>query len=206
METWPQGFIHRREEGRAMSLVADASAQVDALLQVDPHAQTIDAQVEALYDLVALDNKVQALKAKWVQAAHQSEAPVTLRGRQTKRFLVEDLLLEPGAAGRIMRLGRGLPYAALTDATLAAGDINDDHALLILKGLKHVKDEQLRITVKQELVKLSLEHPPFVVARAVDAILVLLGIETSKETGRKGGGGGGGGGGGAGRGLRGARA
>src|SRR3954468_12183384 len=180
---WTRGHIGSSiaERRHAVSLVAAASAQVDALLQLDPHAQPLDAHVEVLYELVALDNKVQALKAKWVQAADQSEATVALCGRQTKRFLVEELLLEPGVAGRVMRLGHGLPYAALTDATLAAGDINDDHALLILKVLKHVKDEQLRITVEQELVKLALEHPPFVVARAVDQILVLLGIETSKD-------------------------
>jgi hypothetical protein len=164
-----------------VSLVADASAQVDALLQVDAHAHTVDVQVEVLYDLVALDNKVQALKAKWVQAAHESEATVTLCGLQTKRFLVEELLLEPGAAGRVMRLGRGLPYAVLTEQTLAAGDINDEHALLILKVLKHVKDDKLRVTVEEELVKLAREQPPFVVARAVDQILVLLGVEKSSQ-------------------------
>jgi hypothetical protein len=162
-----------------VSVAADVSAPVDALLQIDAHAQSMDTQITVLYELVALDNKVQALKAKWAQAAAQSEATVALCGRQTKRFLVEELLLDPGAAGRTMRLARGLPYAALTERTLAAGDINADHALLILKVLEHVKDDELRVTVEEELVKLAQERPPFVIARAVDQILAMLGVEKS---------------------------
>jgi hypothetical protein len=104
---------------------------------------------------------------------------VSLSGRQTKRFLVEELHMEPGAAGRTMRLARGLPYAELTAQTLAAGDINDEHALLILKVLKHVTDPELREVVEAELIKLAVDNPPFLVARAVDSILTMLGVEKS---------------------------
>jgi hypothetical protein len=164
-----------------MSAIAGAITAVAELVSVDPARLTIDDQLEGLEHLLVLDNQIQAVKARWVRAVHDSDATVTLCGRQTKGFLVEWAHREPGEAGALLRLARGLRHATLTDDALRAGDMTSSHALLILKVLKHIKDDDLRETVERELVKLALDAPPFLVARAVDQILVLLGVEKSSQ-------------------------
>lgn len=165
----------------SLSAIHEIAGRIDELMAVDAAALPVDAQVEQLEELFVLDAKLTALTARRVQAASDTDATVAVCGRATKSFLVEELRLDPGTAGKAQRLGRGLQFARLTDQALAAGDINDGHALVILKVLRHVRDDELRAVVEQELVKLSLDHPPFVVARAVDQILVLLGVEASAQ-------------------------
>jgi hypothetical protein len=63
--------------------------------------------------------------------------------------------------------------------SFAAGDITAEHALLILKVLPHADDSELRTVVEDTLVELSRQRPPFLVARAVDEVLLMLGAETS---------------------------
>src|SRR4051794_30031478 len=91
--------------------------------------------------------------------------------------LVEHMFEQRGSAGWFTTW----PFAPLTEQAFAAGDINSEHALLILKVLRHVKDDELREAVECELVKLALGCPPYVVSRAVDQVLAMLGVESSKD-------------------------
>src|SRR3954454_10942551 len=161
--------------------VVDAAAAIGALLALDPQSMAPSQQLAVLDELLVLGNRFQAATARMVAAVDASEATVTDADRTTKSYLVEVHCLDPGDAGKLCRLGRGLPFAPLTEQAFAAGDINSEHALLILKVLRHVKDDELREAVECELVKLALGCPPYVVSRAVDQVLAMLGVESSKD-------------------------
>ena len=162
--------------------VVDTAAGIDALLALDPHSLTPGDQLVLLDELMVLGNKFQAVKARLLAAVDVSEATVAFAGHPTRSYLTAVHCLDPGDASKLVRLGRGLATAPLTEKAFAAGDITDEHALLIIKVLRHIKNDDFREAVEHELVKLALDQPPFVVKRAVDSVLAMLGVETAKDS------------------------
>lgn len=162
--------------------VVDTAAGIDALATLDPHSLTPPDQLAVLDELLVLGNKLEAVKARFAGAVDAAEVTHPLTGMLTRPYLTAVHGLDPGDASKLCRLGRGLPSAPLTEQAFALGDITDEHALLILKVLRHVKDDDLRETVERELVKLSLDKPPYVVKRAVDEVLAMLGVEAPMDS------------------------
>lgn len=168
--------------------VATLSAGLDAALgewaAVSPTALSPAALVNGLDEMHAAECRLRALQAEWLAAADAADAVVTETGRATRWWLIEEQRQGPAEAGRRMRLARGMAEAPLVAAALRAGDINPDHALLILGVLPHTPDD-LRGTVEDALVDLARTRPPFLVGRAVDHILEMLGVDGESEAARE---------------------
>jgi hypothetical protein len=152
-----------------------------AAATVDPRALSTEQQLAGLEQLLGLGAQLHAVQARWLAAAHDTDATVEVCGRSTRSWLVEEMRLNPGEAARRMRLAKGLPDAPVLFAALAAGAVHPEHALVILPVLPHIGDDELRATVEATLVELAREHPPFYVARAVDEVLAMLGIEKDSQ-------------------------
>ena len=65
----------------------------------------------------------------------------------------------------------------VTFAAWAAGDSHAEHALVLLRVLPHVADDELRAVVEAALVDLCREQAPFLVARKADELLAALGAD-----------------------------
>ena len=102
-------------------------------------------------------------------------------GRSTRSWLIEEHLFSPAAASRATRLVRLLPLHPQTRDAYFAGDISSEHALVILDGLKDVRDDDLREPVETALIQLARELPPHEVAQGLDQILASLGVEQSSD-------------------------
>ena len=161
--------------------VVDAAAAIEAMHALDPDALTPADQLGVLDELVVLTNRLDAVKVKFAGAVDVNDVSPPLTGMPTRSYLSQVGGLDPGEASKLVRLGRSLPFAPLAEKALAAGDINTEHALLIVKVLRHIKDDAVRETVEHELVKMSLTEPPFEVKKAVDQLLVALGADKSAQ-------------------------
>jgi hypothetical protein len=157
---------------------AELTEVVGAKVALGPSAE-LSEKLTGLDALFTLESVVRAGQSVFLADAHDVEATTLECGRTTKSWLVEEMCLNPGEAARRMRLAKGLPDAPVLFAALAAGDIHAEHALVILKVLPHVADDELRAVVEKTLVELASDHPPFYVERCVDAVLAMLGVETS---------------------------
>lgn len=160
-----------------MAALHDAVA---CLAGVDVHAITDGSLVQTLAELEEVRSRLDGVFARMLHAAEVRDATVAECGRAPRSFLIEELRLGPRDAARRLVLSRRLLMAPLVQAALNAGDITSEHALLILKVLPQLPDD-LRPVVEAELVKLACEHPPFLVARAVDAVLAMCGVERSAD-------------------------
>ena len=159
------------------SVLQSALDAVDAALATDASGLSSGEQLADIEVGLALASKVDALLASRLRVAHELEASTEECGRTTKSWLVEEMRLNPGDAARRMRQARGLPEAPMTFAAWAAGEINADHALVILGVLPHVRDDELRATVESALVDMCREQPAFLVARQADELLAALGAD-----------------------------
>ena len=136
--------------------------------------------LETLEAVETLARQLQAVGIRQLRCAHERDVTAAECGRSPRSWLIEEQNLSPAEASRRMRLLHALPSHPLLEAAVDAGDISAEHALTILTALRHVPAELLD-AVEDALVELAGQVPPHEVARAVDAILVALGVESSAD-------------------------
>jgi hypothetical protein len=165
---------------RPRDAVAAVLSALEALAQVDPHDASDPAAIEVAELLLTGESVYRSVVSRWLARVDSADATVAECGRSTRSWLVEEQLLNPAEATRRMRLARWLPAYRLTDEALSTGDITAEHALVVLKAMRSVPAE-LAETTEAALVELAKSQPPFVVARALDEVLVRVGAQSSSD-------------------------
>lgn len=161
--------------------LADAARALGDLAALDPSASSDAALVEATEALLALESRLRFVQARWLRALDVRDATVAECGRATRSWLIEEQRLGPAEATRRMALARRLDSAPAVAAVFGAGDVTADHASVVCDALDAVGDDQLRPVVESALVDLARVEPPFVVARALDQVLAMLGVESDAD-------------------------
>lgn len=129
--------------------------------------------------LLTLQSQISAQIARELALIDAHTATVDETGRHTRAWLVEEQLLDPGAATRKLRLARHLWRWPATEAAWLAGDISEEHVAVIFTALAKVPGDVAEI-VEKALLELARDCPPRDVALAVDRILVACGIEDAE--------------------------
>ena len=163
----------------AMS-VARLRAAVDEFAASDPQLLPALGLVNGLEELHTLETQIRALQAAWLGVAVERDATVEASGRAPRSWLIEEQLLNPADASRRLHLAWTLPEFPDVHAAFRAGEITAAHASLILDTLRRVP-EQFREIVLKALLEMSRFEPPYLVARAVDEILVACGVEKDSD-------------------------
>src|SRR4051794_19349218 len=101
------------------------------LAAVDPAAVDDAALLDLYEELDVLVNQVRAVQARCLTAIHDRDAAAEWCGRSTRSWLIEDLRLAPGDAGRRMLITRMLEQLPATTAALETGRISAEHAHVI---------------------------------------------------------------------------
>ena len=160
--------------------VASLAAAVEAVADVDAQSLPDVSLVASLEQLFELETRLRAIQTSWLAVADGRDSTVAECGRGTRSWLVEELRFGPAEASRRMRLVRRLPAHPAVEAAFAAGEISAEHASVILAALVAIPAE-FRDIVETTLLDLAREHPPFLVARAVDEICAALGIDDDSD-------------------------
>ena len=160
--------------------VADLVAAVDAVSMLDVHALPDVTLVADLALLLEVETRLRAVQTAWLAAAETRDATVADSGRSTRSWLVEEHLMAPAEASRRMRLAKRLPAFPAVEGAFRSAEITAEHASVIVTALLSVPVE-FRESVEAALLDLAREHPPFLVARAVDEILAALGIDDDSD-------------------------
>lgn len=139
-------------------------------------------------DIVAMSNveqllvsrsQIDAQIARELAVIDAHAATIEETGRQTRAWLVEEQLLDPGAAARKLRIARNLWRWPATEAAWLSGDISEDHVAVIFRALTSVPADVVGI-VEKALLEIAHDSPPRDVAVAVDRILVACGVEDAE--------------------------
>ena len=126
--------------------------------------------------LLMLRSQIDAIVVRNLAIVDARQATVEECGRSTSGWLREEMMLDPGAAARKMRIARSLWRWPATEAAWLAGDISEDHVAVIVKALNTVPSDVAEI-VEQALLEIAKCSPPRDVAVALDQILVACGID-----------------------------
>lgn len=153
---------------------------VAAAMPTEATLLTDDQLIDDLYALFTVQAQIDALLADRLGVADNRRTTVTLYGRSTRSFLVEEMYVDRGLAAKKMKAAREIRLWRATEAAWRAGDISEDHALVIAKALATVPPELVDI-VEKGLLEIAQAGAPHVVAEAVDAILLACGIEPSAD-------------------------
>jgi hypothetical protein len=126
--------------------------------------------------LLTLRSQLDAAVADNLAVINAREATVDDCGRSTGGWLREEMLLDPGAAARKLRVARQKDKWPATEAAWRAGDLSEDHVDVIFKALGMVPAEAVEI-VEQALIEIARCSPPRDVAAALDQILLHCGVD-----------------------------
>jgi hypothetical protein len=118
--------------------------------------------------------------ARRLQAMGVRDVSVMECGRQTKGWLVEEQRLAPADAARRMWLARRLPaHPGVADA-LSAGEINHDHAHVILGCVMKLPDDWCD-AAEAELLAFAREHDPAALAALCRELRIRLVADEDAE-------------------------
>lgn len=166
----------------AVADIADAAAKLRADDAVICDGDRLLGDIETLLDTL---NAVHAVIARRVADAIEIDATAQLAGRSMKSWLVEDLRLPSGEAGRLVKLGRYLPDAAPTaNAAFQNGQISAAHASAIMTALATLPAD-LRPTVEPHLFERATSAPPVEIAGFADELLDALGQDKDSDARRE---------------------
>lgn len=167
------------------------------MLVTSPEVDAIRGAVSAAMDVRAADltdselvgdlellfvarAQADALIAERLAVADARNTTVALFGRCTRAFLVEEMYVDKAAAARKLKVAREIRrWPAIEDAW-RAGDISEDHVLVIIKALASVPAEVVDV-VEKGLLEFATQSAPHLVAKAVDEILLACGVESSAD-------------------------
>lgn len=130
--------------------------------------------------LLTLRSQLDLAISRRLAVIDSRDATVDACGRGTRGWLVEELCLDSHGAYRKLRVARQLWRWPATEAAWAAGQISEEHVLVILAALKQVPTELTEL-VEKSLLELARDCAPHLVAQAVDAILVACGVDQDSD-------------------------
>jgi hypothetical protein len=153
---------------------------IDALAAVDVHALAEGLALEHTEHLLDVANRLSGITAHALQACDVRDVTVSQCGRQTTSWLVEEQHLSRADATRRMWVARWLPaHPAIADA-LIAGQINAEHARLII-GCVRKLDVEVQATAEADLLELARNFDPGLLAEAARGIRITTGADESAE-------------------------
>ncbi len=114
---------------RAAQAALDA---VKAAAAVDPHATPDEPLLADIEAVLQARRRLDAYLVKQLQAAHTRDVTAELRGRATKRWLIENQRLSGSAAIRLMTVATALPMRPQLADALESGEISVEHAAPIV--------------------------------------------------------------------------
>jgi hypothetical protein len=131
--------------------IEQITAGVAGLLARDPHVIADFELLNSTEELIRLITQMQAVVTRQLQVIDTREATVAEYGRQTRGWLVEELLVGTDDAARYLNVARALPHRPVIDDALGAALINLEHARLITTAVRKSPTE-IRDVVEKELV------------------------------------------------------
>jgi hypothetical protein len=155
-------------------------ALASVVSNVDPALLTDAALLGGFEELVELEARVRAAQAAWLVVIDAREATVGECGRATRSWLVEELRMAPGAAGRRLRLARALSGLPAVAAALGAGEISAEHAEVIAAGARQLPPAQAD-TFGAALLEAARQTGPGQVAALADAVAERLGCHDARD-------------------------
>lgn len=164
----------------APDAISALCAAIDDVRALSPTLATSGQVLEALELLETTDRQLRAIAIRWLRDAAERDVTAEECGRSPRSWLVEEQNISPADAARRMRLVHGLPTHPQLEAAFDIGDLTDEHAQVILRALAQVPTAYVD-TVESALIELAKALPPHETARAVDEILVRLGVESSAD-------------------------
>jgi hypothetical protein len=129
------------------------------LAAVDLHGLTEPALLVHTERVLEVQNRLDAISVRVLQACDVREVTVGECGRQTRAWLVEAQRLSPTDAGRRMWVARHLPLFPAVAAAFNAGQINFEHVRVILECLLKLSPEW-RAASEGQLLDFAREHDP----------------------------------------------
>src|SRR4051794_18755642 len=106
---------------------------IDALAGIDPHDIVSDmAHIEQTEALLAIGDQLDGIVSRRLQVMHSRNTTTVECGRQTKAWLVEEQRRSGPEATRRMVVARALPERPEIDRALTRGEINLEHAHVIV--------------------------------------------------------------------------
>jgi len=160
--------------------VDDVTDAVDGLLREACLDQPDEVLLGDTEQLLMLRSRVDAAIAQRLAVIDGRDATVAATGRATRGWLVEELRVERHSAHRKLRIARQLCRWPATEAAWVAGEISEEHVLVIIGALRQVPAELMAL-VEKSLLEIALDSAPHLVAQAVDAILVACGVEKDSD-------------------------
>src|SRR3954447_5904785 len=155
------------------------AAAVAAVQDLDPVGLGTSSS-NNLEKLLELEQRLASVTTRVLAAVDDAAVTVEETGRLTRSWLVEEQHLGPRTATDRLCLARGLPSCADADKAFAAGEINTEHALLIVRTVTKLP-EDLRGIVDTALTDLCRQLPAYEVARMIDEILASLGLIADED-------------------------
>ena len=144
--------------------VEQIATAVAGLLARDPHDLPDVELLNTTEELLRLRRQIDAVLAGQLQVIDTRDATVHEYGRQTRGWLVEELLLGTEDANRYLTVARALPARPTVGDALADARISLDHARLIVTAVNKAPAE-IRDVVEKELVKAAEVVDPSALAR-----------------------------------------
>ena len=144
--------------------VEQIATAVAGLLERDPHTVPDLELLNTTEELLRLRRQIDAVIAGQLQVIDTRDASVSECGRQTRGWLVEELLLGTEDANRYLTVARALPTRPTIGDALAAARISLDHARVIVTAV-HKAPAEIRDVVEKELVKAAEVVDPSALAR-----------------------------------------
>jgi hypothetical protein len=145
------------------NLLAELVSVVDALAVVDVHGLTEPAALIHTETLLNVQERMAGLTARSLQACDVRDVTVNECGRTTKSWLVEEQHLSPTDAAGRMWVARRLPFHPEIADALNVGEINQDHAHVIIGCLLKLPADW-RAAAEVELLAFAREHDPAMLA------------------------------------------
>jgi Domain of unknown function (DUF222) len=160
--------------------VSELMSVIDALAVEDLHAMAEPTLLERTESLITLRDRLDAELSRSLQALDVRQVTVSECGRTTKSWLIEDQRLGPRDAAQRMWVARQLPAHPDVADALAAGDINHEHARVIIGGLRRLPP-LWRDALADQMLAFAREHDPGLLARFIEDLRVMSGADESAE-------------------------
>ena len=163
------------------ALITQLNEVITALGQVDPRELGSGlAVIQRTEDLLKATNRLDAVISTQLQVLHIDRSTEIESGRKTRGWLVEEQCRSKPEASRRMTVARAMPEHPVIADALARGEINLEHAQVILRLLRSTPPE-LRDVVEKALVDAAAYVDPSALAAFCRDVKQNLGWAEDKQ-------------------------
>ena len=160
--------------------MSELLSAIDALATVDVHDLAEPTLLSETEMLLQAQARLDGLIALRLQALEARDVTVAECGRAAKSWLIEEQHLTPADAARRMWVARQLPARPEVAAALIAGEINHDHAKVLLGCLGQL-DPEWRTAAGPELLEFARDHDPRLLGQLCQQVRIRSGADEDAE-------------------------